>query len=251
MQPKTIQVHSSLMRVAIICDVQNPFMSNQFNLPNFRNLLLFQQAMTHRSYINENSSVREHNERLEFLGDAVLNFLSGEFLYQRYPDQPEGTLTPLRSALVDEKQLAQFAEALQLGTHLRLGNGAIKEGGRHNTNLLSSALEALVGAYFLDSGLDIHPVRQFVEPLFASVVDQLAVSAQQINYKSRFQEWALAQVGQNPQYWIIGQAGPDHAKQFAAEVRVAGQPYGHGWGRRKQDAEKAAAQTALENLGLI
>lgn len=226
-------------------------MSDRLNLPDFRNPLLFQQAMTHRSYLNENPSVKDHNERLEFLGDAVLNFLSGEFLYRQYPDQPEGMLTPLRSALVDEKQLAKFAEMLQLGIHLRLGKGAIKEGGRQNANLLSSALEALVGAYFLDCDSEIIPVRRFVEPLFASVIDRLAVSAPQINYKSRFQEWALAQLGQNPQYLMIGQSGPDHAKQFAAEVRVANQTFGQGWGRRKQDAEKAAARAALEKLGLI
>jgi ribonuclease III len=237
--------------MVLICCIENLAMGQQFNLPIFRDPLLLQQALTHRSYINENPFVKDHNERLEFLGDAVLNFLSGEFLYQRYPDQPEGELTPLRSALVDEKQLAQFAEALQLGACLRLGKGAIKEGGRHNANLLSSALEALVGAYFLDSGSDVAPVRQFVEPLFVSVVEQLAISASQINYKSRFQEWALAQMGQNPQYVIIGQSGPDHAKQFAAEVRVADRSYGRGFGRRKQDAEKAAAQAALEQLGLI
>jgi ribonuclease III len=225
--------------------------SNNFYLPNFRNKLLFQQAMTHRSYINEHPEIKVHNERLEFLGDAVLNFLSGEFLYKRYPHKPEGELTPLRSALVDEKQLAEFANSLKLSLWLKLGKGAELEGGRLNANLLSSAFEAMIGAYFLDADSDINAVRAYVEPLFASVVDTLAIAAPNINYKSRFQAWALAQMSVNPQYVIISQSGPDHAKAFTAEVQVAGKKYGEGLGRRKQDAEKEAARAALQSLGLI
>ncbi|MCU0524980.1 MAG: ribonuclease III [Elainella sp. Prado103] len=226
-------------------------MDHPFGIPSFHNLDLLQQAMTHRSYVNENASGGGQNERLEFLGDAILNFLSGEFLFKRYPDKPEGELTPLRSALVDEKQLAEFARWLDLGTGLRLGKGAEKEGGRHNANLLSSAFEAVVGAYFLDAHSEIEPVRQFVEPLFAAVVEHLAVSAPQINYKSRLQQWALAEQGENPQYVLINQSGPDHAKQFTVIVQVTGQQYGEGMGKRIQDAEKMAAKAALEKLKLI
>lgn len=224
---------------------------DKFDLPIFRNHALFQQAMTHRSYANENPNNTAHNERLEFLGDAVLNFLSGEFLYKRYPNKSEGELTPLRSALVDEKQLAQFANVLELSQWLRLGRGAEAEGGRRNANLLSSAFEAMIGAYFLDANSSIDAVRVYLEPLFASVVETLAIAAPNVNYKSRFQAWALAQIGENPQYIIISHSGPDHAKEFIAEVRVAGTKYGEGWGRRKQDAEKAAAQAALQRLGII
>lgn len=223
-----------------------------FEIPHFQNPDLLQQSLTHRSYINEHPTVGEHNERLEFLGDAVLNFLSGEFLYKRYPDKPEGELTPLRSALVDEKQLAEFAIAL--GLHhphrLRLGKGAEREGGRHNANLLSSAFEALIGAYFLDSASNIETVRSLIFPMFQAVVDRLAVDLPTINCKSRLQEWALAQFGENPKYFIIAQSGPDHAKEFTAEVRIAGEKYGEGKGRRKQDAEKDAAESALKYLGL-
>lgn len=226
-------------------------MSKRFDLPLFRDPALFVQAMTHRSYVNEHQSVTAHNERLEFLGDAVLNFLSGEFLFKRYPHKPEGELSALRSALVDERQLAEFAQCLDLAQWLKLGKGAEREGGRQNANLLSSAFEAMIGAYFLDADSDVEQVRSFVEPLFGVVIDTLAVAASQVNYKSRFQEWALMQVGKNPEYVVIGQSGPDHAREFTAEVRVMGRKYGEGQGRRKQDAEKAAAKSALEGLGLI
>jgi ribonuclease III len=222
-----------------------------FKLPDFNDRSLLQLALTHRSYINEHPEVKEHNERLEFLGDAVLNFLSGEFLYKRYPEKPEGELTPLRSALVDEKQLAKFAIVLNLGDYLKLGKGAELEGGRQNPNLLSSAFEAIVGAYFLDTRSDVSAVRIWVEPMFNSVIDSLAISALNVNYKSRLQEWSLAKFGENPKYCIIGQSGPDHAKQFTAEVQIVNQKYGEGKGSKKQDAEKAAAQDALEQLGLI
>lgn len=220
------------------------------SLPDFRDRLLFQQAMTHRSYANEHPEAGNHNERLEFLGDAVLNFLSGEFLYKRFPDRPEGELTRLRSVLVDEAQLTEFAELLGLDRHMRLGKGAEQGGGRQNPNLLSSTFEALIGAYFLDSQPDMAAVRQQVEPLFVAVIDRLAAAAPAANVKSRLQEWALAHGGEVPRYRIIDQVGPDHAREFTAEVYIGGQAYGTGRGRRKQDAEKAAAQQALQALNL-
>lgn len=216
-----------------------------FEFPPFHDRTLLQQALTHRSYINEHPDAGDHNERLEFLGDAVLNFLSGEFLFKRYPHKAEGELTPLRSALVDERQLARFAQALNIGEQMRLGKGAEREGGRQNTNLLSSAFEAVVGAYFLDTNSDIAAVRAYMKPLFAS-----ADAPPLVNYKSRFQEWALAHLGENPRYVISNQTGPDHAREFTAEVWVGGQKYGEGTGRRKQDAEKRSAEDALRNLDL-
>lgn len=222
-----------------------------FDLPPFRDRALLHQALTHRSYVNEHPDAGEHNERLEFLGDAVLNFLSGEILYKRYPQKPEGALTPLRSALVDEKQLAKFAMALGLEHLLRLGRGAEREGGRQNRNLLSSTFEAVIGAYFLDTDSDIAAVRDYVAPLFTIVLDQWDSSPPAINAKSCFQEWALANVGENPRYVITDQTGPDHAKEFTAEVLVGNLTYGKGKGRRKQDAEKQAAENALRKLGLL
>ncbi len=220
-------------------------------LPPFCHPTLLQQALTHSSYVNEHPEVTAHNERLEFLGDAILNFLSGEFLYKRYPNKAEGELTPLRSALVDEKQLAQFAIALNLGSQMQLGKGAEQEGGRQNTNLLSSAFEAVVGAYFLDANSDIAVVREYVTPFFEAVVEDLSIIASTINYKSRLQEWALANGSENPKYMILSQSGPDHARVFVAEVQVQGKPLGRGTGRRKQDAEKDAAREALQQLGLF
>lgn len=226
-------------------------MTKIFQLPAFRNSELFQRALTHRSFANENPSVGKHNERLEFLGDAVLNFLSGEFLYKCYPDKSEGELTPLRSALVDAKQLAKFAEALHLGQQIKLGKGADREGGRQNIRLLSSTFEAVIGAYFIDTNSDINQVRSYVEPFFDAVVTHLVVTAQTVNYKSRFQEWSLANTGMNPTYVIVSESGPDHEKYFVAEVQISGRSYGQGSGRKKQDAEKDAARNALDRLGLI
>ncbi|WP_279605529.1 ribonuclease III family protein, partial [Aetokthonos hydrillicola] len=131
----------------------------------FQNEELLYRALTHRSYVHENPQAGEHNERLEFLGDALLNFLSGEYLYCRYPDKGEDELTRRRSALVDEKQLAKFAIAIGLDLRMRLGKGAIREGGFQNPNLLSSTFEAIVGAYYLDNNLNVEALRAAVEPL--------------------------------------------------------------------------------------
>ena len=217
-------------------------------LPNFQKPSLLQQALTHRSHVNENPGV-EDNERLEFLGDAVLNFLSGNFLFWRYPDQPEGKLTILRSQLVDQTQLAKFAIAIDLGSQMRLGKGADRDGGRSNPNLLSSAFEAVIGAYFLDCDSDIAKVRQYVEPFFESVCNRQTATAT-INFKSQFQEWALANGSENPEYVILSESGPDHDKKFLAEVRVSDKAYGRGVGAKKQEAEKEAAKAALKKLGL-
>jgi len=217
-------------------------------LPKFQNPALFTQAMTHKSYAREHPEAGGDNERLEFLGDAILTFLCGEFLFARYPDQPEGALTPLRASLVDATQLGKFAVELSLRQHLRLGRGVEGSGGRDNARLLSSAFEALVGAYFLDQRSHVDPVRQFVFPLFDSVVETLADPTQNINEKSALQEWALAELGIIPTYEIVAESGPDHAKEFTAVVRIDGNEYGRGQGRRKQDAEKAAARDALKRL---
>lgn len=216
-------------------------------LPFFKKASLLQQALTHRSYANEHPHEKQQNERLEFLGDAVLNFLSGEFLYKTYPDKPEGELTILRASLVDEAQLAKFAIALELGSHLRLGKGVDLEGGRQNPNLLSSAFEALIGAYYLDNHSNIDQVREFIIPFFQAAITNLALP---MNYKSKFQEWALTHLGAGaiPKYTVIAESGPDHAKEFVVEVKVNGIVYGQGKGRRKQDAEKHAAKNAIEQV---
>lgn len=223
-------------------------------LPTIKNETLRLRALTHRSYVNEHPDAGEHNERLEFLGDAVLGFLVGELLYKLYPEMSEAQLTRLRSNLVDEKQLAKFATQLKIGKEMRLGKGAIKEGGRENSSLLSDTLEAYIAAYFLESGIEA--VREFIQPLFTLVADSIifpesdADPKSLIDSKGLFQQWALAKFVQNPEYFIIEESGPDHAKEFTAGVRVKGTVYGVGKGNSKKNAEKRAAEAALRKVGL-
>ncbi|HEY9735567.1 MAG TPA: ribonuclease III [Trichocoleus sp.] len=226
-------------------------MNDRVALPQFSDRTLLLRAMTHKSYAKEHEGAGGDNERLEFLGDAILTFMCGELLHRAFPERSEGELTQLRASLVDRTQLAAFAIALQLGQHLRLGRGVENSGGRTNPRLLSSAFEALVGAYFLDQGSDIEAVKDFVEPLFLQALAQRETTDSAINFKSRFQEWALAEVGEVPRYLIVEESGPDHAKRFVAEVWVQGTAYGRGEGNKKQEAEKEAARNALETLGLL
>lgn len=207
--------------------------------------------MTHKSYANEGSKPEENNERLEFLGDAILTFLCGEFLYKKYPKLAEGELTPLRASLVDKHQLAEFAKSLNLDQKLRLGKGVENSGGRQNPRLLSSAFEALIGAYFLDQDSSVDAVRVYVEPFFADALRRRGADKSGVNAKSQFQEWATAKLKEFPQYRLIEASGPDHARHFVVEVTVKGQVYGRGQGRKKQEAEKEAARIALEKLGLL
>ncbi|QHG20176.1 ribonuclease III [Nostoc sp. ATCC 53789] len=227
--------------------IQLPFQDASFLL----------RALTHTSYMHENPNSGEDNERLEFLGDALLNFLSGEYLYRRYPEKKEGELTPLRSRLVDKPQLAKFAVRLNLGKWIRLGNGAEKDGGRTQSRLLSNTFEAIIGAYFLDSGTE--SVRDFVEPLFDSVIaENLSISHKSdsntnnfviVDSKNRFQEWVQRNVTPTPPKYFTEQiGGPSHAPEFIAKVLVDEKIYGEGKGRNKRDAEKAAAEDALAEL---
>lgn len=221
----------------------------------FKNQALLDCALTHRSYVNEHREVTEHNERLEFLGDAVLQFVVSEELYRHYPELSEAQLTRLRSKLVDEPQLAQFAKVLDLGKFMYLGQGAIKDGGQNNPALLSDTFEAVVGAYFLDAGIEA--VQEFLGSLFKDTINTLIipeskkVSSKIIDVKNRLQEWALANYKRVPEYFLIEESGPDHAKEFIFGVRINEQLLGTGKGRRKQKATKAAAQDALNKLSIF
>ncbi len=222
-------------------------------LPEFRDRALLLRALTHRSRVNESDIQLNDNERLEFLGDAILSFICGAYLYRQFPTKTEGELTVLRSLLVDSKQLAEFAKVINLGSQIQLGKGAERDGGRSNPKILSSTFEALVGAYFLDQNSEIVPVQQYVLPFFADAIAQIEQQHPEVplNYKSHFQEWAQAEYGENPEYVLIAAAGPDHAKTFVSEVHLRGKSYGRGTGSRKQDAEKDAARDALDRLGLL
>ncbi|WP_017658638.1 ribonuclease III [Baaleninema simplex] len=220
-------------------------------VPIFQNSKLLELALTHRSYANESLKSIDHNERLEFLGDSVLNFISASYLYQKKTEFSEAKLTRLRSKLVDEPQLASFARQLELNRHIKLGQGAEKEGGRQNDSLLSDVFEAVVGAYFLDAGIDA--VREFVEPFFEAAIETLNTADllkgdRLTDAKNRFQEWTLAQFGTPPTYRLIEESGPPHARQFTVEVVVNDTVYGRGRGSRKREAEKRAAEVALKQL---
>jgi len=211
----------------------------------FSNLALLTRALTHSSYVNEHPDSQEDNERLEFLGDAVLDFVVGAWVYNRFPEMREGVLTKIRSAIVRNEQLAVFARRLNLGPALRLGRGEFASGGHHRDGLLGSLFEALIGALYLDGSLEA--VETFVYPLLEEAQESIL---DEINDpKSRLQEWAQAGKLGTPQYITISSTGPDHAKVFEVEVRIQGRTYGKGHGSSKQVAARIAAQVALESLG--
>lgn len=220
-------------------------LSRRLNLP-FSNLALLMRALTHRSYVNENPNSVEDNERLEFLGDAVLDFIVGAWVYHRFPEMPEGDLTKMRSAFVRNDQLAMFARAIHLGGALRLGRGEKATGGSERDGLLGSAFEALIGALYIDKGLPA--VEAFVHPFLEESQDYILEEIH--DPKSVLQEWAQAERLGAPQYVTISSTGPDHAKVFEVEVRIQGVTYGRGHGSSKHVAARIAAQTALEALGI-
>ena len=215
----------------------------------FNDEKLLRRSLTHRSYINENPRAGEDNERLEFLGDAILNFISGEYLYQIHPDMKEGEMTRRRAALVDEKQLARFAVEVGLHLRMRLGQGVILEGGNQNPNLLSSTFEAVIGAYYLDNQRNIEALRPLLEQLFDSVPERVMAVRSNIDSKNKFQELAQANgVTAPPTYVTKKLGGVDHAPIFCSRVYVNDKPYGEGKGRSKKDAEKQAAEDAMARL---
>jgi len=214
----------------------------------FRDLELLRRALTHPSYTNEHPEEKaEDNQRLEFLGDAVLDFVAGNWLYHRYPDFDEGPMTRLRAAVVRTETLAGFARRLGLGRVLRLGRGEAVTGGRNRDANLCDAFEAVVGALYLDGGLGA--VRAFVEPLIEPVAEKVLAAEADKDAKSRLQEWSQAERGITPRYCIVSEEGPDHAKTFVAQVLLGDVVAGQGAGRSKQAAEQAAAQAAWDALG--
>jgi ribonuclease III len=179
----------------------------------FTDYSLLQRALTHRSYVNENPDiVLEDNERLEFLGDAVLDFIVGAYLYNRFPMMDEGELTTLRAALVKTRTLAGFARELEIGRFLRLGFGEEENGGRERAPILCAAFEAVIGAVYLDQGID--KAQAFVEQLARPALDEIRENSLHKDAKSEFQVWAQARYNITPHYKVIGSKGPDHAKTF-------------------------------------
>ncbi|MBN1562344.1 MAG: ribonuclease III [Anaerolineae bacterium] len=211
----------------------------------FIDLSLLQRALTHRSYLNEHPEhMLEDNERLEFLGDAVLDFVVGAWLYDRFPELNEGRLTRLRAELVRTETLAKFALDYHIGEAMLLGRGEDDSGGRTRQKNLCGAFEALIGALYLDQGME--PVREFVEPMFNAVLTGILDRATDKDAKSLFQEWSQATLGKTPLYRTVTSEGPDHAKTFIVAVMIDAQEVGRGSGNSKQAAAQAAATQALK-----
>lgn len=210
----------------------------------FSKLHLLVRALTHSSYTNEHSEVTEDNERLEFLGDAVLDFVVGEWVYQRFPEMPEGDLTKLRSSLVRNERLAEFSRQLDLGAALRLGRGEKSSGGHGRESLLGSTFEALIGAMYLDS--DLEKIKRFMQPL----LDGAAANALEELHdpKSLLQERSQALRLGTPHYRVVGTSGPDHERTYEVEVVIKDIVRGRGTGSSKSAAQREAAKDALKNL---
>lgn len=216
------------------------------NLPKFKNLELFKQAFTHRSYLNETKQKSSSNERLEFLGDSILSFIVSEYLYKKYPNFDEGTLTNIRSLLVNTKTLALLAKELNFGGFLLLSKGEEESKGRENSSLLENSLEAFIGALYLDQGLAL--VSKFLEERLLSKSASLVEKKEFKDAKSLLQEKVQAKKYSSPLYRVIKESGPAHAKIFTIGVYVQGKMVGSGNGKSKQEAEEKAAKEAL--LGL-
>lgn len=213
----------------------------------FNDADLLAEAFTHRSYVNEHLDQNlTHNERLEFLGDAVLDFIAGEMLFLRFTTMPEGDLTRLRAALVSGESVALFAKEWQLGDVLRMGKGENSTGGRTRINNLAGVGEAFLGALYLDQGID--KLREFMLPYLEQRLEQVLITASDKDSRSLLQEWSQATNGLTPQYQVINSEGPDHEKQFTVEVSIGGEVVGRGMGRSKQAASQMAAKDGLANV---
>jgi len=211
----------------------------------FKDKTLLEQALTHRSYINENKdSGREHNERLEFLGDAVLELVVTDFLFRKYPKATEGDLTAYRSALVNATTCADVADKLSVNEFLFLSRGEAKDnGGRARQFILANTLEAIIGAIFLDSG--IKAAEKFVLEHITPLIEKIVERGDWIDSKSFFQEEAQEMLGQTPAYKTLKETGPDHDKRFTVGVYLGNELVASGEGKSKQDAEQEAAKKAL------
>ena len=210
----------------------------------FRDRSLLSEALNHSSYANEHRSAEvSSNERLEFLGDSVLGFVTAEFLFKTYGKLPEGDLTRIRAALVCEQSLYEVAKFLGLGQYLKLGKGEEAGGGRQRQSILADATEAVFAAVYLDGGME--RVRELICRVLLS---RAPAAEERRDYKTTLQELVQRESGQVLGYQLIGSEGPDHAKIFSVEVDLNGQPIGQGKGRSKKEAEQMAAKAGMEKL---
>lgn len=214
----------------------------------FKDKDLLRQAFTHRSYINENKRLKiGHNERLEFLGDAVLELIITEYLYDKFPDKPEGDLTSYRSALVNSNTLSDIAQKLGMEKFLLLSKGESKDTGRARQYILANTYEAVIGAMFLDQGYD--PTAKFIERTVFPLTDNIVKGKLWLDAKSHFQEKAQEETGITPSYRSVSEMGPDHYKHFTVAVFLGEDLIAEGEGHSKQEAEQSAAQNGLKKKG--
>jgi ribonuclease-3 len=206
---------------------------------------LINEAFTHRSAVNENSKLRIHNERLEFLGDAVLELITTEFLYHKYPEKPEGDLTNLRSALVKGDHLAEVAKKLNFGKYLILSKGEERSGGRTKEYLLANTVESFIGAIYLSTSLA--KAKKFIKNFILIDLPEILKKRSHIDAKSEFQELSQAQNSVTPTYKVISETGRDHEKTFIIGAYLGKKQCGKGKGRSKKEAQNAAAENALKN----
>ena len=208
----------------------------------FSNRELLSEALNHSSYANEHRGAGiSSNERLEFLGDSVLGFVTAEFLFKNYPRLPEGDLTRMRAALVCEQSLYEVAKMLELGQYLKLGKGEEAGGGRERQSILADAVEAVYAAVYLDGGME--QIRGLIHRVLLS---RAPAAEERKDYKTTLQEIVQRKIGQQLTYHMVEESGPDHNKTFVFEVRLNGEPIGRGDGHSKKEAEQAAARDALE-----
>ena len=214
----------------------------------FRDPALLSEALSHSSYANEHRAAHlNSNERLEFLGDSVLGFVTAEVLFVQHPDLPEGDLTRIRAALVCEQSLYEVARKLELGKYLKLGRGEEAGGGRERTSILADATEAVFAAVYLDGG--IGAASQLIHRVLLDAEKEEAVEERRKDYKTALQELIQRTPGRTITYQLVEETGPDHCRVFVMEVSVDGQVSGRGEGRSKKEAEQAAAKAALKLLG--
>ena len=210
----------------------------------FKDKELLEQAFTHKSWVNENQNKRKSNERLEFLGDAILEYIVSKEIYANFPNKEEGYLTTLRSNLVNTKNLAHIAKKLGIGKRIFLSRGEEEGEGRKNPSLLADTLEAVIGALFLDQGIEV--ADEFVKKHLLSEIPE-KISKPLKDAKSRFQEFVQSQGHAAPIYKVIKASGPDHNKKFIVEALVDGKPMGKGTGKNKSSAAQSAAENALKD----
>ena len=213
----------------------------------FHRRALLEEALSHSSYANEHRAAGLHsNERLEFLGDSVLGFVTAEFLFRQHPDLPEGDLTRIRAALVCEQSLFEAAQRLDLGRHLKLGRGEESGGGRQRTSILADATEAVFAAVYLDGG--IGAASDLIHRCLLDAEKEEAVEERRRDYKTALQELVQRTPGVTITYELVQESGPDHCRVFEMEVAVGGKVAGRGQGHSKKEAEQAAARAALESM---